>query len=135
MGFVLRLILAFAVMAQGPLIIRDDMGGIVAVRAARVAVIGDREVRIEGRCESACTLWLRAPNVCVTPEARLSFHGPSYFGLPLPARDFEYWSRVIASHYPPTLAEWFMREGRHSQTLQTISGADVVRNGWARACV
>jgi hypothetical protein len=129
-----RILLALAVLAQGPLVITNDPGGIVATRAARVALIGDREVRIEGRCASACTLYLAAPNVCVTPDAVLGFHGPSHWGFPLPRADFDYWSRVIARHYPPTLADWFMREGRHSQTMQTISGADVVRNGWAREC-
>jgi hypothetical protein len=129
-----RLILAALVFAQGPLVITNDPGGVVGLRAARVATLGDREVRIEGRCESACTMYLAAENVCVTPDARLGFHGPSFFGIPLPAGDFEYWSRVIASHYPDTLSDWFMRTGRHSQAMQTISGADMVRNGWAREC-
>jgi hypothetical protein len=127
-----RLILALAVIAQGPLVVTNDPGGIVATRAARVALIGDREVRIEGRCASACTMWLAAPNVCVTSDARLSFHGPSHFGLPLPRADFDYWSGVLASHYPPSLAEWFMAIGRHGE--YTIDGAGVIANGWARAC-
>jgi hypothetical protein len=127
-----RLILALAVIAQGPLVITNDPGGIVATRAARVALIGDREVRIEGRCASACTMWLAAPNVCVTPDARLSFHGPSHFGLPLPQSDFDFWSRTIAAHYPPSLAEWFMTIGRYGD--YSISGEGVIANGWAREC-
>jgi hypothetical protein len=131
-GLALKVILALAVIGQGPLVITNDPGGIVATRAARVALIGDREVRIEGRCASACTMWLAAPNVCVAPDARLSFHGPSHFGLPLPRADFNYWSRVISNHYPESLAVWFMSVGRFGE--YSIDGAGVIANGWAREC-
>lgn len=128
----LRLVLALGILAQGPLVITNDPGGVVAYRAVRVAALGDREVRIEGRCASACTMFLAAPNVCVTPDARLSFHGPSHFGIPLPRADFDYWSRVIANHYPESLSVWFMSVGRFGE--YSIDGAGVIANGWARAC-
>ena len=84
---------------------------------------------IRGYCGSACTMKLL--NGCVHPDAILMFHGPDYYGLPLPTRDFEYWSRVIANHYPPALAEWYMEEGRFVTT--TMSGQDAIDLG-ARQC-
>jgi len=126
----LRLILAALVFGQGPLVITNDPGGFVAARVARVAAMGDREVRIEGRCDSACTLFLAARNVCVSPDARLGFHGPSFFGLPLPRSDFEAWSRIIAAHYPPAIAEWWMADARwRTVGLYTLTGTEVIRHG------
>ncbi len=134
LAVLVRLLLAAFITAQGPLVVTNDPGGIVAVRAARIAALGDREVRIEGRCESACTMYLGAANVCVTRDARLFFHGPSHFGLPLPERDFDWWSRVIASHYPPPIADWFMQTARHRILGgYTLTGAEVIRHG-VREC-
>lgn len=134
----LGLILAFwlaTAQAQEPLVVQGDWGGSVAARALHIARLGDRPVRIEGFCASACTMYLGARDVCVTPDAELAFHGPQIGGvLPLGPRDFERVSRFIAGFYPDTLADWYLETGRHSQALQSISGADVIRNGWARAC-
>jgi len=128
------LILALMVTAQGPLVVENDPGGVVATRVARVAALGAREVRIVGWCESACTMYLGAENVCVAREARLAFHGPSFFGMPLPPRDFEYWSRVIAAHYPAPISEWFMERARHRILGHfTLTGDEVIRLG-VREC-
>lgn len=128
----LKLILAAFVIGQGPLHITHDPGGRVAVRAAQVALNGDRPVRILGYCASACTMWLAARDVCIARDATLQFHGPSFWGLPLPPDQFDYWSSVIASHYPGTLADWYMQTGRFGTF--TIIGEDVIANGWARPC-
>jgi hypothetical protein len=130
----IRILLALAVFAQGPLVITNDPGGIVAVRAARVAALGDREVRIEGNCLSACTMYLGAANVCVARNARLSFHGPSHWGFPLPRADFDFWSGVLARHYPDAIAHWFMQTARHRiHGHYTLTGAEVIRHG-VREC-
>jgi hypothetical protein len=84
---------------------------------------------IRGYCASACTM--RMLNGCVHPEATLMFHGPSHFGFPLPERDFEYWSRIIARHYPEKLRKWYMSEGRYTTTYMT--GREVIEMG-AREC-
>ena len=109
----LKWLLVLLITAQGPLVITNDQGGFVGPRAAYVATLGNREVRIEGTCVSACTMYLAAPNVCVTRDARLGFHGPSFFGADLPPADFDYWSRVLARHYPPAIADWFMTTARY----------------------
>lgn len=85
--------------------------------------------RITGYCASSCTM--KMLNGCVEPSATLVFHGPSYYGLPLSEIEFDYWSKVIASHYPPSLAEWYMIEGRYTNTSMT--GQEVIDLG-ARKC-
>ena len=106
------------------LVIRHDPGGLIAVYAARVAS-ERRPVWIEGYCASACTMYLR--RACVYPGARLVFHGPTSYGRRLVPADFQYWSRVMADHYPPRLAAWFMARGRYGQHVMT--GRDLVRYG------
>lgn len=69
---------------------------------------------ISGYCASACTM--RMKNGCITESAILMFHGPSYWGLPLSERDFNYWSEIISSHYPPELRDWYMSTGRYTTT-------------------
>ena len=61
-----------------PIVITDDSGGFVQQYAARVLANRQRRVVIDGNCESACTLWLMASRVCVTPRARMLFHAAFY---------------------------------------------------------
>jgi hypothetical protein len=44
-----------------------------AADRARMNAKGER-VRISGHCQSACTMFLKARNVCVEPSATLLFH-------------------------------------------------------------
>lgn len=115
------------------LIITLDMGGPLADRIDAVAEMrrGGVAVRIDGRCDSACTLYLTLPQTCVTRRAMLGFHGPTTAtkGLPLLPRDHALWSRRMASHYPPRIRRWFMRTGRHTQKLQYWTGAKLIRHG------
>lgn len=112
------------------LVITRDRGGLIATYVARVAA-EKRPVWIEGYCASACTMYLAAKDVCVFPDARLHFHGPSSYGRRLTAADFEYWSRVMADHYPPSLARWFMTRGRYGD--HSMQGREVARHG-VRMC-
>ena len=118
-----------------PLVITHDGGGRVDRMAARIERLQaeGRQVEIAGECVSACTMYLAI--ACVRPEARLTFHGPSYYGWPLNAYDFDHWSRVIAAHYPPPLADWFMGTARHRNLvpLPPLGQAQLVKMG-ARAC-
>ncbi len=110
-----------------PLIVLFDLGGVVSNRVEHIEELGPRPVEIRGHCESACTMYLGAEEVCVSPEAKLIFHGPSFFGLPLLENDFEYWSRVISSFYPEVLREWYMEEGRYGR--YTLSGEHLIELG------
>lgn len=86
----------------------------------------DCEVRIEGECNSACTLFL--PLACLTQESSLTFHGPRTDDPAL----FDMWSRRMADAYPPELRQWFMDEGRY--TVTTISGSWMIEQGMMEEC-
>ena len=115
-----------------PLMIRDDAGGRVDWRAAEIADLrqSGQPVELRGECMSACTMYLSLPQVCVAANATFGFHGPSFYGIPLNDYDFNYWSEVIAAHYPPAIAEWYMTEARFAvHRLRRISGAEMIRQG------
>ncbi|PRY73873.1 hypothetical protein [Marivita geojedonensis] len=114
-------------------VVGNDRGGIVGDRAAEIRRLksAGRRVEIRGRiCLSSCTMYLGAGDVCVDPETRFGFHGPSYYGQPLAPQHFEYWSEVIADHYPKPLKDWFMSTARYRMNgYHTIKGAELIRLG------
>jgi hypothetical protein len=118
-------------------VVDHDLGGPVAERITQIERLRSNGTRVEirGTCTSACTMFLGLPNACVRPSARLGFHGPTTaIGLPLMPKDFEYWSRVMADHYPPKLRAWFMQTARHAtMSVTKISGSHAIRMG-ARKC-
>ena len=135
---ILALTLSATAAIANPLIISDDMGGPLEDRMEILANLrgSDRPVIIRGKCYSSCTLYLGLPQTCVEPQAVFGFHGPSssIYGLALPPDEFEYWSRIMADHYPPALAEWFMAKGRNVIVGgYFMSGSEVIRLG-AREC-
>ena len=124
--------------AQSVLIVRNDLGGSIEERLSRIEqlrALGTR-VEIRGTCASACTMLLGLPNACVGQASRLGFHGPQsqYYGVSLPRAEFEYWSQVLAAHYPATISDWFMKTARNTTlSLITISGKQAIKMG-ARPC-
>lgn len=121
LGIVFWTWFARAVFAE-PLIITHDRGGLISAYVERVAS-ETRPIEIAGYCASACTLYLANPQTCVHRSATLLFHGPSSRGRPLWPADFEHWSRVMAEHYPPALAQWFMETGRYGEFMLAGSAA------------
>lgn len=112
--------------------ITHDMGGSVSDRLEEMQHMTG--ARIEGICFSACTLYLDLPETCVTPDAILGFHSPSTAsGLMLTRENWERLTRLMASHYPPQIADWFMREARYSAKIIEIRGDEAIRLG-ARKC-
>ena len=118
------------------LVIRNDPGGVIPARIADIATIraSGRKVELRGRyCLSACTLYLGLPNACVSPQTRFGFHGPSLYGRPLKQKEFERWSRLMASHYPEPLRDWFMKTARFRLTgYANLQGDDLIRMGVER---
>ena len=115
-------------------VVRNDMGGRIDRRAALVETLrarGDR-VEIRGRvCLSSCTLFLGAHDVCVGRDTVFGFHGPSLWGLPLDHPSFEYWSKVIASHYTPVLRDWYLEVARHRlHGYHRLSGRQMIELGY-----
>ncbi|TNF19036.1 MAG: hypothetical protein EP318_16360 [Rhodobacteraceae bacterium] len=122
--------------AQQTIVVRNDHGGLIQSRATKVRRIRStgQRVEIRGTCLSACTMYLGAGNVCIAPNARFGFHGPSSFGRRLVATDFEKWSNVVASHFKPELQSWFMSKGRYRiNGFYRISGSQLIRMGY-RSC-
>ena len=125
---------AIAFAQPGVQVIRYDMGGDVEQRIRQVEKLRavGTEVRIEGACVSACTLYLGLPNSCVTAKAQLGFHGPRTRipGLPLPREDFDRISSIMATYSPGQIRSWYMSEARMiTESYYTISGAQAVEMG------
>ena len=141
---------ATSVPAPVPLRILNDPGGEIAVRVRHVAHLAQRgvPVRIEGACHSACTLYLALETVCVTPGARLGFHGPRAVpsrmraaqaaarpdtratSLGLPAAQAARWTAVMAAHYPEPLRAWFLaRMAEDPEPLRVLSGRQLIAAG------
>lgn len=136
MRLLLCLLLAACAAPAPPTPGRDE-GGSVLARASEVAALAARGEgrRIAGECLSACTLYLALPGACFEEGATLGFHGPRRLdGAPLPPIRFEATTRLMASHYPPRIARWFMDEARHSRAIVRVPAADLVARGEARAC-
>lgn len=118
--------------AVRPIIVRNDVGGDVGVRANKISAMAasGQSVEIRGSvCYSACTMYLGLPGTCISRTTQFGFHRPSYYGAALSPDQFEFWSQVIAAHYPPPLRKWYLREGRYSTKLKMISGAELIRLG------
>ncbi|WP_394153117.1 hypothetical protein [Loktanella salsilacus] len=138
LSFVIGLLLAgapqIAAQAQQPLVIGNDRGGLVGEKAAEIEQIKriGRRVEIRGAiCYSSCTMYLGAADVCISPQTTFGFHGPSKGGTPLPADQFERWSRLMASYYNAPLQQWFLQQGRYVITdIYRMSGAQLIRLGY-----
>jgi len=124
--------------AQGSaLIVRNDRGGVVGDRVDEIDRLKASGQRVEIRgtiCLSSCTMYLGAGDVCVNPDTRFGFHGPSYYGKPLAPDYFQYWSEVISDYYPKPVRDWFMQKARHRLNgYYTVKGAELIRLG-VRSC-
>jgi hypothetical protein len=88
--------------------------------------------RIDGHCQSSCTLFLGIRNVCITPAASLLFHA---------AHDdrrvkSEFWTRHFLDAYNDKLRSYLL--ARHAldevEKFYTISGSDMIRLFGYRPC-
>jgi hypothetical protein len=76
--------------------------------------------RIDGHCQSACTMFLAIRNVCVTPNATLLFHAG---GNPRKSqRSEEYTNRMLAK-YKPSLRK-YVTENHFMDTFEFHSISD-----------
>ncbi len=116
------------------LIVHNDRGGVLTDRAHKIESLAARGTAIELRgplCISACTMYLGAPNVCVSPTATFGFHGPSFSGQAMPTAEFERWSQFMAKFYNEPLRVWFLRTGRYRQIgYYSIKGSELIRLGY-----
>ena len=90
--------------------------------------------RIEGHCQSSCTMFLAIRNVCVDANANLLFHAAlsahERDHAPYPERN-----RHMASHYNASLRGFVLANHyMDSFTFHPISGRDIIRKFGYRQC-
>ena len=118
--------------APRAVVIRNDMGGDVGARANKIAAMraAGQSVELRGSaCYSACTMYLALPGTCINRRTQFGFHRPSYNGIALAPDQFEFWSQVIAAHYPPAIRSWYLREARYAVRPVVLPGAELIRLG------
>lgn len=84
-----------------------------------------QEFRIEGHCQSACTMFLKLGKACVDPNAELLFHAGSNEKATqqmMNSYNGSLRAYLVANHYMETT------------TFHTISGQDIIRKFGYRAC-
>ncbi len=90
--------------------------------------------RIEGSCQSSCTMLLAIKNVCVDPNATLLFHAalfPNERGQKPPPRR----QAAMLASYKPNLRNYLVKNG-YVDTFEfhAISGRDIISKFGYRAC-
>jgi hypothetical protein len=88
--------------------------------------------RIDGHCQSSCTLFLGIRNVCIGPGAELLFHAP-HDNQRLKS---EYYLKLFLPHYNGRLRAFLMAHNAMEQVdpFSTISGGDMIHKFGYRAC-
>ena len=116
-----------------PLVVRNARGGLLRERLREIGQLRkqSRPVEIRGAiCFSTCTMFLGLPNTCISPDTTFGFHGPSSYGRPLDPATFNRASKVIATHYPEPLKQWYMDEGRFKiRSISRVKGANIIKMG------
>jgi len=119
--------------AGRPFVVGNDRGGYLHDRLIELENLQRNGVRVEIRgrvCFSTCTMFLGLPGTCVDPNTTFGFHGPSRNGRRLAQKDFDYFSQVMADHYPEPLKSWFMTKGRNRISgVYKIKGAKIIQMG------
>jgi hypothetical protein len=106
----------------------DTMAHFDAV-IAQVNASGER-LRIDCNCPSACTMFLSARNVCITPNASLSFHAGGK-----PPRISPAATQHMLDSYNPALRQYVTANHfMDSLTFHTISGRDMIARFGYPAC-
>ncbi len=90
--------------------------------------------RIEGHCQSSCTMFLAIRNVCVDPNANLLFHAALSSSErdhpPYPERN-----NHMASHYKSSLRDFILANHyMDSFTFHSISGRDIIHKFGYQQC-
>ena len=87
--------------------------------------------KIEGHCQSACTLFLGIRNVCIEPGAQLLFHAGHDKQRNINARSTNH----MLAAYKPKLRQYLV-SNHHMDTLafHTISGREMIDKYGYKAC-
>jgi hypothetical protein len=83
------------------------------------------QFRIVGHCQSACTMFLALPNVCIVPSARLLFHAGAQ---PIATQ------RMMNSYNAKLRAYLTAKGAMDTPVFHTISGRDMISKFGYRRC-
>jgi len=87
--------------------------------------------RIEGHCQSACTLFLGIRNVCVARSAQLLFHAGNDRSGKISATSTQH----MLNAYKPKLRQYLVAGGyTQTQSFHAVSGADLIDKFGYREC-
>jgi hypothetical protein len=87
--------------------------------------------RIQGHCQSSCTLFLAIRNVCIEPSATLLFHAAhDRQGNPSPTRT----QHMLAAYNAPLREYVTTNHFMDTLAFHAISGRDIIRKFGYRAC-
>ena len=84
------------------------------------------QFRIEGHCQSACTMFLRVKNVCVERDATLLFHAAKS-GTSLT-------NRMLSSYRPGLRSYLTANHLMDTSEFHSISGAEIIQKFGYREC-
>ena len=118
----------------GVIVIADDNGGSIAehVKFYNRIRIGLIPVRVEGICESACTIVLMLPpeQVCATPKASFGFHQARRGDEMAPKLT------AILGHrfYPEAVQKWIERHGPLEDEPVQMLADEAIELGIVKAC-
>jgi predicted amidophosphoribosyltransferase len=133
-GVLASLVACCEAYAQGSSLPYGGGGPINAPKIIREYNQSGKQMRIEGSCQSSCTMLLAIKNVCVDPSATLKFHAalfPNEVGQkPPPARQ----AQMLAS-YNAKLRNYLVSNGYVATfEFHTISGRDIIQKFGYKAC-
>jgi hypothetical protein len=98
--------------------VHNDTGGYLIDYVITMTRIEEKRqsVRFDGRCESACTIFLAASRTCITPRASFGFHLPQCSS---PSNN-----RAAAKHllnsYPAWVRVWLRAHGGLTRRLKVM---------------
>lgn len=81
--------------------ITKDTGGVIGVYLDRYKLLRHIHIVVDGLCNSACTLFLANPDVCVTEKAFFGFHVASS----------EAGTAILMATYPDHVKKWIAARG------------------------
>ncbi|PZO67091.1 MAG: hypothetical protein DI498_04975 [Paracoccus denitrificans] len=109
-----------------PIVISNNKGGNVLQMVAHRSELeaSGRPVRIEGKCNSACTILTTLPNACLAPTATIGFHAPRLPNTQIipPIVD-----EIMAQYYRNGVKDRWQSTWRTSLKIQSISAQEYVR--------
>jgi hypothetical protein len=90
----------------------------------QLAVTG-QPFRVEGHCQSACTMFLKLKNACVDPNAELLFHA---------GENPQATQRMLSSYNGSLRSYLVANHSMETTSFTTISGRDIIRKFGYRPC-